>query len=63
MTLYEILQNEQRPTVFSHGPEQLYYNENSYRLNELGFLWRRLRKRHSPCLRKQSHHRTFAKNL
>ncbi len=35
MTLYEILQNEQRPTVFSHGPEQLYYNENSYRLNEL----------------------------
>ncbi|MDD5884782.1 MAG: hypothetical protein PUC66_01930 [Erysipelotrichaceae bacterium] len=35
MTLYEILQNEQRPTLFSRSQEQLYYNENSYRLNEL----------------------------
>lgn len=35
MNLYELLANNQRPTAFSKSPEQVYYNENSYRLNEL----------------------------
>lgn len=35
MNLYEILANNQASTMFSKSPEQIYYNENSYRLNEL----------------------------
>ena len=35
MTIYEWLENEQGPTNFSRSAERVYYNENSYRLNEL----------------------------
>lgn len=35
MNLYDILANNQVPTLFSKSQEQIYYNENSYRLNEL----------------------------
>lgn len=33
MNLYELLEKNQRQTQFSASPEQIYYNENSYRLN------------------------------
>lgn len=35
MSIYDILSSSQAPTLFSRSPEQIYYNENSYRLNEL----------------------------
>ena len=35
MSIFDILSSSQAPTLFSRSPEQIYYNENSYRLNEL----------------------------
>ena len=35
MNIYELLEANQAPTYFAKSPEQIYYNENSYRLNEL----------------------------
>lgn len=35
MSIFDVLASSQAPTLFSRSPEQIYYNENSYRLNEL----------------------------
>ncbi len=35
MSIYDILEEAQAPTNFKKSPEQIYYDENRYRLNEL----------------------------